>query len=44
MEEPIPHMLIWVNGLIAIVVARLYSRMIRGVCIPIPLRYREPDW
>ena len=30
-DEPILHMCGWINGRIAIVVARLYSRMICGV-------------
>ena len=34
MEEPILHMSGWINGRIKIVIARSYSRMIWGACIP----------
>ena len=44
MEEPISHMRGWVNGQIAIAVARSYSHMIRGARLPSLLRNREPDW
>ena len=42
--EPILHVRGWINGLIAIVVARSYSRMIRGDQLPSPLRDQESDW
>ena len=34
----------WVNVRIAILDARLYSRMIRGACLPSTLQDQEPDW
>ena len=44
LEEPISHLRGWFNGRISIAVVRLYSLMIRGACLPVPLRDREPDW
>ena len=44
MDEPISHVRIWINGRIAIAVARSYSHIIRGAQIIIPLRDQEPDW
>ena len=34
----------WVNGQIAITVARLYSHIIRGDFLPSTLKDRDPDW
>ena len=42
LKEPISHVCGWFNGRIAIAIARSYSRMIRGVCLPSTLWYREP--
>ena len=43
-EEPISRMQVWINGRIEIVVARLYSRMIRRDFLTVPLWDRDPDW
>ena len=43
-EEQILHVKSWVNGQIAIAVARLYSPMLRRARVPIPLQTQEPDW
>ena len=43
-DEPILHVQGWINGQIAIMAARSYSRMIRGAQLPSPLRDQEPDW
>ena len=40
LEEPISHVRGWVNGRIAVAVARSYSRMIHGDRLPSPLRGR----
>ena len=42
--QPILHVRGWINGLIAIVVARSYSRMIRVACSPRHLQDRELEW
>ena len=42
-EEPLSQVRGWVNGRIAIAVARSYSRMKRGARICSPLREQEPD-
>ena len=34
----------WLNGRIAIAVARSYSQIIHGARLPSPLQEREPDW
>ena len=44
MDEPISHVLGWINGRIIIAVVRSYSRMIRVAQLPSPMRDREPDW
>ena len=44
LEEPTSHVRGWVNGLIAIAVARYYSRMICGDCVTSSLQDQEPDW
>ena len=50
MEEPILHVEGWINGRIAIAVARSYSRMLCGDWVPNPLQTRYPpgswvwDW
>ena len=43
-EEPILQVRFWVNGWTAIVVAKFYSHMIRGDCLPSPLQDRDKDW
>ena len=40
LKETLSQVRCLVNGRIAIAFARLYSRMIRGSCIPSPLRDR----
>ena len=42
-EEPLSQVRGWVNGQTAIVVTRLYSRMIRRARLPISLWDQEPD-
>ena len=44
MDEPISHITGWVNGWIAIVVARSYYRVLRRALSPSPLRTWEPEW
>ena len=44
MKEPIYHMSGWINSRFEIIVARLYSRIIRGSCLSSPLRDKDPDW
>ena len=44
LEDPISHILGWINGWIFISVARLYLRMLCGACLPSPLWEREPEW
>ena len=44
MEEPLSQVRKWVNGRIAIAVARSYSRMIRGARLPSPLWEWDPGW
>ena len=44
MKEFISHVHGWINGCIQISVAILYSCMIRGYHIPIPIRDRDPNW
>ena len=43
-EGPLSQVRGWLNGHIAIDIARSYARMICGARIPSPLREREPDW
>ena len=43
-EEPLLQVQGWVNGRIAIAVARSYSWMIRGAWLPSPLQEQEPVW
>ena len=43
-EEPLSQVRGWVNGLIAIAVARSYSQMISGARLPSPLREQETVW
>ena len=43
-EEPRLQVQGWVNGRIAIAVAKLYSQMIRVAWLPSPLREQELDW
>ena len=43
-EEPLSQVRDWVNGRMAIAVARSYSRMIRRAQLPSPLQEEEPDW
>ena len=43
MEKPISHVRGWVNGQFGIMVARFYSHMVHGACLPSPLRERDPD-
>ena len=43
-DEPILNVKGQVNGRIAIAVARLYSRVLRGSRVPSTMRTREPDW
>ena len=42
--EPLLQVQGWENGLIAIAVARSYSRIICGARVPSLLWEREPDW
>ena len=44
MDEPISHVRGSINIQITIVVAILYSHMVRGDQLPSPLWDREPDW
>ena len=44
MNEPLSHVRGWINGRIAIAVARSYSLMIREARLLSPLRDREPEW
>ena len=41
MDEPISQVRGWINDQIAIAIARLYSRIICGACLPSPLRDRN---
>ena len=43
-ENPLLQVQGWVNGLIAIAVARSYSQMIHGARLPSTLRERDLDW
>ena len=43
-EEAISNLREWVNGRIAIIVARLYSHKIRGDILPSTLQEQNPDW
>ena len=43
-EEPLSQVRGWVNGQIAIAVARSYSRMIRRAQLPSPLLESDHDW
>ena len=44
LDESIFHIRGWINGKIAIAVARSYSRIIFRARLPNPLRDRELDW
>ena len=44
MDETILHVKSWVNGQIAIAVARSYSQVLRGAQFPIPLHTLELEW
>ena len=44
MEEHLSQVRGWVNGRIAIAVARSYSQMICEYRLPSPLQEREPAW
>ena len=41
MEEPILHVKVWFNSRIEIAEARLYSRMLHGDWVPIPLQTQD---
>ena len=43
-EEPLSHVHIWVNILIAIAVSRSFSHIICRACLPSNLKNQEPDW
>ena len=44
MEEPILHVNDWINDRIVITVARSYSCIISGACLPSPLWDRNQVW
>ena len=44
LKEPVFHVRGWIKGEIVIEFAQLYSRMLCGDCLIIPLWEREPDW
>ena len=44
LEEPLSQVHGFINGHIAIVVARSYPYMIHGACLPSALQERERDW
>ena len=44
LEKPISHIRGWGNGQITILIARLYSCIIRGACLPIRIQYWELYW